>query len=385
MTRETGRWRARSPSWRSGGSVRSAKRWPGDSKRACPGAAGSAGMDAGRHRGANPVSRCPRPCRGGPCGARRRALTPQARHSRRWSMGCCGQYRAIARRRRGTGPLVVDTPLWLVERGGRHYGEARRRASPVPTGRATLDLSVGDAAGWAERLGGAYCQRGPCASTHTPVAELAGYGEGDWWVQDAAGALPARLFGGSTRQARGRSLRRAGRKNRANWRRNRRRSLGSGSLGRTAEAARRTSNACAFAPKRSRRRAGLHAAPFDAILLDAPCSATGTIRRHPDVAWIKRAGRRGPLAKLQAEDAEPGARSCRSPAAASSIACARWSLRRAKHQIAPLLRRNPDVPRATDSGGTKSAALSESVTPVWRSAHPAVPPVGGDNPRAFWP
>ena len=33
------------------------------------------------------------------------------------------------------------------------------------------------------------------------------------------------------------------------------------------------------------------AEPFDAVLLDAPCSSTGTIRRHPDVPWLKRAGR----------------------------------------------------------------------------------------------
>src|SRR3984885_3708833 len=43
------------------------------------------------------------------------------------------------------------------------------------------------------------------------------------------------------------------------------------------------------------------AAPFDAVLLDAPCSATGTIRRHPDVAWIKRPGDLAPLVKLQAD------------------------------------------------------------------------------------
>jgi 16S rRNA (cytosine967-C5)-methyltransferase len=44
----------------------------------------------------------------------------------------------------------------------------------------------------------------------------------------------------------------------------------------------------------------LEAGPFDAILLDAPCSATGTIRRHPDVAWNKSVADLGKLTALQA-------------------------------------------------------------------------------------
>jgi 16S rRNA (cytosine967-C5)-methyltransferase len=39
--------------------------------------------------------------------------------------------------------------------------------------------------------------------------------------------------------------------------------------------------------------------PFDAVLIDAPCSSTGTIRRHPDIAWLKRAADLGPLTALQ--------------------------------------------------------------------------------------
>ncbi|KAB7619419.1 16S rRNA (cytosine(967)-C(5))-methyltransferase RsmB, partial [Verminephrobacter sp. Larva24] len=41
-------------------------------------------------------------------------------------------------------------------------------------------------------------------------------------------------------------------------------------------------------------------APFDAILLDAPCSASGIVRRHPDVRWLRRATDIAPLAALQA-------------------------------------------------------------------------------------
>ena len=46
--------------------------------------------------------------------------------------------------------------------------------------------------------------------------------------------------------------------------------------------------------------ASLDRPPFDAVLLDAPCSATGTIRRHPDVAWTKLPEDRDKLSALQA-------------------------------------------------------------------------------------
>jgi 16S rRNA (cytosine967-C5)-methyltransferase len=41
--------------------------------------------------------------------------------------------------------------------------------------------------------------------------------------------------------------------------------------------------------------------PFDAILLDAPCTASGIVRRHPDVRWLRRADDIGTLARVQAE------------------------------------------------------------------------------------
>ncbi len=86
------------------------------------------------------------------------------------------------------------------------------------------------------------------------------------------------------------------------------------------------------------------AAPFDATLLDAPCTATGTIRRHPDVAWIKRQGDLSALVELQSRLldkaialTEPGGR----------IVYCTCSLEpeEGEGQIAALLRRNPDVRR----------------------------------------
>ena len=137
--------------------------------------------------------------------------------------------------------------------------------------------------------------------THEPVTELEGYGDGEWWVQDAAAALPARLLrpqsgmrvvdlcaapGGKAAELAAADVDLT-------------------TVDRSAE--RLKLLAANF--ERLRLRSDIvvadalafDAAPFDAVLLDAPCSATGTIRRHPDVAWIKRQGDLAPLVKLQAE------------------------------------------------------------------------------------
>lgn len=120
------------------------------------------------------------------------------------------------------------------------------------------------------------------------MTALPGYEEGAWWVQDAAAALPARLLGDVAGKRVG--------------------DLGAAPGGKTAQLA--AAGARVTAVERSERRlerlrgnlarlrlaADLVAAdaarwrpgePFDAVLLDAPCSSTGTLRRHPDVAWLK--------------------------------------------------------------------------------------------------
>ena len=136
--------------------------------------------------------------------------------------------------------------------------------------------------------------------THAPVAELQGYSEGEWWVQDAAATLPARLL----RPRPGMRVV----------------DLCAAPGGKAAELA--ASGADLTTVDRSAERLKLLAAnfkrlglefeivvadalavdlaPFDGVLLDAPCLATGTIRRHPDVAWIKRPGDLAALVKLQA-------------------------------------------------------------------------------------
>jgi len=122
------------------------------------------------------------------------------------------------------------------------------------------------------------------------VTMLPGFAEGQWWVQDAAAALPARLLGdvagkavldlcaapgGKTAQ-----LALAGAKVTAVDRSPARMARLRDNLTRLSlQAEAITADACEW---QDPGRDG-----FDAILLDAPCTSTGTIRRHPDVAWLR--------------------------------------------------------------------------------------------------
>ncbi|WP_448954595.1 RsmB/NOP family class I SAM-dependent RNA methyltransferase [Labrys neptuniae] len=196
----------------------------------------------------------------------------------------------------------ADTPSWLYQRWSAQYGPATAAAmSAAQRVEPSLDLSVkADAAGWAERLGGRLLPSGSVRLAHNgPVRALEGYDAGEWWVQDAAAALPARLLGEVA------GLRVA--------------DLCAAPGGKTAQLA--AAGARVTAVDRSEARLkrlsenlarlkleaevitadllGWRADPFDAVLLDAPCSATGTIRRHPDVAWSKSARDIGAVADLQ--------------------------------------------------------------------------------------
>ena len=136
----------------------------------------------------------------------------------------------------------------------------------------------------------------------TPIDELPGFEEGAWWVQDLAATLPARLLGAGEGKRvldlcaapGGKTLQLAA----AGWQvtaldiSERRLELLRNNLDRTGLAAEIiTADALTWEPAKQ----------FDAILLDAPCTATGTCRRHPDV--LHRIGPRqiGEMAELQAK------------------------------------------------------------------------------------
>ncbi len=120
------------------------------------------------------------------------------------------------------------------------------------------------------------------------------------------------------------------------------------------------------------------APPFDAVLLDAPCSATGTIRRHPDVAWIKRPGDLTPLVKLQAELLDKAIALAKPGGAIVYCVCS-LEPEEGEAQIAAVLRRNPDV-RRLPVAPAEIGGLAECLTP---SGDLRTLPchLWGDNPR----
>ena len=95
-------------------------------------------------------------------------------------------------------PESLDIPPWLMARWSGHYGESTAKAiADAINHEPALDLTIkADAAHWATRLHGEALPTGTVrTSLHGPVTMLPGFSEGQWWVQDAAAALPARLFG----------------------------------------------------------------------------------------------------------------------------------------------------------------------------------------------
>jgi 16S rRNA (cytosine967-C5)-methyltransferase len=185
-------------------------------------------------------------------------------------------------------PAVPTLPETVAARWSAAWGSetveaaARALAEPPP-----LDLSLRDPAttgDWAARLDAQSPMPGQLRlAPGRPVPELPGYDEGAWWVQDIAATIPARLLG----RGGGRAL-----------------DLCAAPGGKTLQLAAAGWQVTALDRSESRlarlrenlARTGLSAeivaadaldwtpdAPFDAVLLDAPCSATGIFRRHPDV------------------------------------------------------------------------------------------------------
>ena len=185
----------------------------------------------------------------------------------------------------------LNTPNWLWQSWRATYGEVACRAiAEAHLAEPPLDITVKRRpAEWAERLEAKLLPTGTLRRALAgEIRALPGFAEGAWWVQDAAAALPVRLFGDVAGK---RVL-----------------DLCAAPGGKTAQLASAGAEVTALdrAAARLKRvhdnlaRLGLSArlvaadaetwrpeVPADAVLLDAPCTSTGTIRRHPDVARLK--------------------------------------------------------------------------------------------------
>jgi 16S rRNA (cytosine967-C5)-methyltransferase len=250
-------------------------------------------------------------------------------------------------------PEGAHLPAWLFTRWRAAYGADAAAMAMATLNPAPLDLSVkSDAAGWAAQLGGAVTPTGSVrVHAYDRVEALPGFAEGAWWVQDAAAALPAMLLGdvagkrvldlcaapgGKTLQLAAAGARvTAVDKSPARLERLRE------NLARThLEAELIGADALTF-----------RAEPFDAILLDAPCTSTGTLRRHPDVAWLRRPTDIRTLADLQARLID-AARELLKPGAALVYAVCSLEPEEGPGVVAGALQRGwrrmafPDVPGA---------------------------------------
>jgi 16S rRNA (cytosine967-C5)-methyltransferase len=200
----------------------------------------------------------------------------------------------------------VEAPDWLFAMLVEDYGDfSAREILAGNRMEAPLDFTVkAEAELWATKLSGIALNDTTVRVAHgqTPVPELEGFTEGAWWVQDAAAALPVKLFGDV---------------------------LGQHILdmcaapgGKTAQLAYAGANVTALDVSKNRlkrvaenmarlqlqahvvvgdARKHVHETLYDGVLIDAPCTSTGTLRRHPDVAWTKTPDDVVQLARIQFE------------------------------------------------------------------------------------
>ena len=255
-------------------------------------------------------------------------------------------------------------PAWLYARWRAAYGagEARAIAATIAQEPPT-DLSLrqaGEAERWAAELEADVLAGGSLrTSRRGDVAAWPGFAEGAWWVQDASAAVPARLLtlqagetaidlcaapGGKTLQ-----LAAAGARVTAVDRSPER-------LKRLAENLRRTGLSAEVVAADA--TAWPDARPVDAVLLDAPCSATGTFRRHPDVLWAARPGDIANLAALQAKLLDAAAARVKLGGRLVYCVCS-LEPEEGEAQAAAFLARSPEfalAPIASGEGGAPEAS-----------------------------
>ncbi len=256
----------------------------------------------------------------------------------------------------------LNTPGWLWLNWRQAYGVAKARAiANANLGEALTDVSVkGDATAWAAPLSARLLPTGSLRlDGATPITALPGFAEGAWWVQDAAAALPVKLLG----DVRGHKVI----------------DLCAAPGGKTAQLA--ALGAEVIAVDRSEKRllrlkenlarlqlsaevvcrdALSYAPPAKVpfVLLDAPCTATGTIRRHPDVQRLKTPEDMARMVELQRKLLDHVATALLAPGGTLVYAVCSLQPEEAELQIESLLQRHPALCRVpiqpTEVGGEEA-------------------------------
>ena len=239
----------------------------------------------------------------------------------------------------------LNTPDWLWQRWLETYGEETARAiASAHLGVPPLDIVTKDRAPAIPEASAMFGQVWRLAEP-ARVDAMAGYTEGDWWVQDAAATLPAHLLG----DVRGKSVI----------------DLCAAPGGKTAQLAAAGAHVTGVerdGVRMERLKENLQRLRLDAelivedardfrpgepaplVLLDAPCSATGTIRRHPELPWIKDASDVTSCAQAASELLDAAADMT---AKGGLLVFAVCSLEREEgpEQVDDLLRRRPEFSR----------------------------------------
>jgi 16S rRNA (cytosine967-C5)-methyltransferase len=278
--------------------------------------------------------------------------------------------RALARAGQPETDPARLAPDWLLARWRAAYGaDAALRIAALVAEEPSTDLSFRDPAQGAAMAEALEADPTPSGVWRTDKAgaltDWPGFEVGDWWVQDASAAIPARLLhlkpgetaidlcaapGGKTLQlaATGADV---------------------VALDRSAQRLARVGENLA----RIRLKAEVHAADasswsdpraFDAVLLDAPCTATGTFRRHPDVLWATRPGDIPKLAQTQAKLLDAAAERVKPGGRLVYCVCS-LETEEGEGQVAGFLRRHPDFalsPIAPGEGGAPEASLTAEKT-----------------------
>jgi 16S rRNA (cytosine967-C5)-methyltransferase len=257
-------------------------------------------------------------------------------------------------------------PPWLYARWRAAYGpDAARACAAIIAEEPPTDLTVRDAAETAALAaaleavalaGGSLRKAG-----RGRIEDWPGFADGRWWVQDAAAAIPARLLaaapgataldmcaapGGKALQ-----LAAAGARVVALDR-------SAPRLKRLTEALARTGLAAEVAVAEA--QAWDDRRDFDAVLLDAPCTSTGTFRRNPDVLWTLRPGEIAKLAAVQARLLEVAAARVRPGGRLVYCVCS-LEPEEGEAQARALLRRRPDFalsPILAGEGGAPAASVA---------------------------